>query len=125
MAKYVLSLGSNVDNAADMICKSFDFLEHHFEVVNRSAIYSTPSIKADDFSVYHNAVAEIYSDIPLNEIESMLKGYERACGRDKAIAPTRVPIDIDVVMAEGMVLRERDFNRDYFRIGYRQIDHAD
>ena len=32
-----------------------------------------------------------------------------------------VPIDLDIVMWNGEVVRQRDFNQDYFQIGWKQL----
>ncbi len=56
------------------------------------------------------------------ELNSAFKAYERACGRDEECrSKGLVPIDLDIVMWNGDVVREKDYKQQFFKIGWEQI----
>ena len=113
-----ISIGSNTPNGAVNIENAFEFIKKNFENVACSQIYSTPSVTIGDNSIYFNAVARCLSD-DIDDINQELKSYEINCGRVKG--SKNVVIDLDVVVADNEVLRPRDFDREYFKIGYFQL----
>lgn len=69
-----------------------------------------------------NAVAIGKTDITLQQLEIMCKNFEKELGRDeKAREAGDVPIDIDVVVYDGKILRETDYIREFFKIGFYQL----
>lgn len=113
-----ISIGSNLCNGAENIENAFGFLRDNYENVVCSTIYSTPSVSIGDDSIYFNAVACCdVDDIESSNID--LKAYESRCGRIRG--QKDVVIDMDIVIADGQILRPRDYDREYFQIGYNQI----
>lgn len=113
-----ISIGSNLSNGAEHIENAFGFLRDNYENVVCSTIYSTPSISIGDDSIYFNAVASCEVDgVESTNID--LKAYESRCGRIRGMKD--VVIDMDIVIADGQILRPRDYDREYFQIGYNQI----
>lgn len=71
---------------------------------------------------YMNAVLSGYSDIPFEKLNKDLKAYELKHGRDsEARRKGEVPIDLDIVKWDGLILRPRDYAADYFRKGLTEI----
>ena len=67
-------------------------------------------------------MASVDFDGDLATLEAMLKACEVMEGRTSdARAAGRVPLDIDVVIADGRVLRPDDFKRYFFRQGYEEL----
>lgn len=113
-----ISIGSNLSNGAEHIENAFGFLRDNYENVVCSSIYSTPSISIGDDSIYFNAVASCEVDgVESTNID--LKAYESRCGRIRGMKD--VVIDMDIVIADGQILRPRDYDREYFQIGYNKI----
>lgn len=113
-----ISIGSNLSNGAEHIENAFGFLRDNYENVVCSTIYSTPSISIGDDSIYFNAVASCEVDgVESTNID--LKAYESRCGRIRGMKD--VVIDMDIVIADGQILRPRDYDREYFQIGYKII----
>lgn len=113
-----ISIGSNLSNGAEHIENAFGFLRDNYENVVCSTIYSTPSISIGDDSIYFNAVASCEVDgVESTNID--LKAYESRCGRIRGNKD--VVIDMDIVIADGQILRPRDYDREYFQIGYNKI----
>lgn len=91
------------------------------ENVKVSSIYDTPALNGVD-SNYLNAVLVAMTNMNLEKTTEILKQWEISCGRtseSKLIGS--IPIDLDVVVWNGEILRERDFSCQYFRLGYNQL----
>lgn len=126
---YVLSIGSNVSEAN--VSEAIAWLNAQFVDILVSHVYETPAISSKGVecsaqSVYDNAVACVVSRFDSDSLESMLKAYELECGRDAVAREAGiVPIDIDIVMADGTVIRPWDYRQHFFKIGYAAIaQHA-
>ena len=113
-----ISIGSNLSNGAEHIENAFGFLRDNYENVVCSTIYSTPSVSIGDDSIYFNAVASCEVD-GVESTNINLKAYESRCGRIRG--QKDVVIDMDIVISDGQILRPRDYDREYFQIGYNQI----
>ncbi|MDE5799782.1 MAG: 2-amino-4-hydroxy-6-hydroxymethyldihydropteridine diphosphokinase [Paramuribaculum sp.] len=86
-----------------------------------SPIYSTLSI-TDGITPYNNMVGCINCSQDMEELGALMKRWEREAGR---IAHCKsVPLDIDIVVFDGQVVRPRDFAQEYFKTGYRALDQV-
>lgn len=119
MSEIVLSVGSNLK--AGYVEKAIAWLESVLTECRASHIYTTPAVQGYG-DPYTNAVVMARSDMDCNELNRIIKEYELSCGRDdNARAKGIVPIDIDIVVVAGEVLRLRDFNQSFFKIGYQNL----
>lgn len=116
----VIGIGSNApDREARMkegIAQLHQFLNH----VVTSEIYETVSISPRDASPFLNAVAGATTTLSRSALIDRLKEIERLAGRHEA-APGIVTLDLDLVIFNGQIIRDRDFEQAYFNIGYRQL----
>lgn len=118
---YYLSIGGNAPGSCMLLGKVCDMLEREFMVTGMSDIYTTQALNglAPD---YYNAVVRIDSPVPHDILNLRFKQMERELGRrpeDKATGI--VPVDIDIVVCDGEVVRPRDFGARHFRIGYEDL----
>lgn len=121
MNRVVISLGSNVEDRMARVAAAMTWIQSILRSSACSGIYET-----DDFHPtgrkYCNAVVAGYIDMTADEIETMTLRYERDSGRDdSARLRGDVPIDIDLVICNGRVLRANDMEREYFLKGYLEI----
>ncbi len=127
--KVTLSLGSNCGNRRALLSGAVEWLEGRLGGMEVSDFYETPALADKEgrctHPTYLNAVVRgvYYGNGPL-ALQTEAKQYEEAAGRDAA-ARVRgcVPIDIDVVISDGTVLRERDATSRFFTIGLNQLDN--
>lgn len=120
VTEVVLSVGSNDETRADRVRCAIEWLCGILTSAVASHIYPTMPVRGAKGSYVNAVVRGFTMDLPT--LETQLKQYEIANGRDaSARAAGRVPIDIDVVIAGGHVLRPRDFGCDFFRIGLDAI----
>lgn len=117
--KYVISIGSNSNDAFANVGKAIEYLCRILDEPRSSSVYTTPSIKKDG-SIYTNAVVEGFSDLDYGAVNLLLKKYESDNGRIHD-AFSKVEIDLDIVIAGNEVVREKDYSRDYFTIGFKEL----
>ena len=117
----VISLGSNLTPRQRRVEEAMHWLQEVLDGYSASSIYETPEIHGHG-RPYMNAVVEGEVSLEPDEFNRMLKRYEEQNGRDaEARSRGEVPIDLDLVVADGDILRPRDYARSFFRIGYDQI----
>lgn len=117
----VLSIGSNAPNRHDMMACCKLWLKRTFEPTACASAYSTPAINGKDAD-YLNTVAVITTTLPMAELSAVLKDYEKQCGRTPESKLLGViPIDLDIVMWNGTVVRPNDYKQEYFQKGWREI----
>ena len=117
--KYVISIGSNSNDAFANVGKAIEYLCKILDEPRSSSVYTTPSIKKDG-SIYNNAEVEGFSDLDYGAVNLLLKKYESDNGRIHD-AFSKVEIDLDIVIAGNEVVREKDYSRDYFTIGFKEL----
>ena len=122
MATYVIGIGSNAKGKLENVRDAIAWIDTLFSNVKSSSIYTTPATNGKDDD-YANAVVKCDSNDELPIIQRRLKEYEQACGRTKESKINgNVPIDLDIVICNNEILRPRDYNAEYFLIGWRQIN---
>lgn len=86
-----------------------------------SAVYSTLST-TDGITPYHNMVGRICCEPGIEELNALMKQWEREAGR--VAGSKSVPLDVDIVLFDGEVIRQRDYAQEYFQTGYRALDQG-
>lgn len=118
----VLSIGCNCGERDKVLRDALECLAAYMSDTRCSSLYETPAVGANAKGTYMNAVVRGGIREPLDVFNSHLKEIELSFGRD---AESRllglVPLDIDIVMCDGNVIRSRDFDREFFQLGYRQL----
>ena len=118
----VLSIGSNSADREAQMTNCIAWLRDNATLTKLSSVYNSPASNGKDPD-YLNAVAEITSALTPPELTKLLKDYERQCGRTpQSKALGSIPIDIDIVMWNGEVLRQKDFAQYYFAKGWNEIN---
>lgn len=117
----VLSIGSNSAEKKENVGRAVKWLEGLMENTVCSDIYETPEIHGKSVT-YTNAVVKGETTLDLIPITDITKEFERGNGRNsEARSKGLVPIDIDIVVWDGAILRPVDYSRSFFRIGYEQL----
>lgn len=118
-AVIAISLGSNSSDKYTCVATALEWLRETFQEVRSSSMYNTAPISGagDD---YCNAVAvcQCESRFTPEVVNGMLKEYERTHGRTSHT----VTIDLDLVMYDDDILRPKDFQREYFQRGFKELD---
>ena len=114
-------IGSNCGQREENVERAILWLSGMLSGFRHSSVYATPDCHGGQRE-YMNAVAIGYTALATLELEMLSKGFENANGRDQeARAKGDVPVDVDLVVFEGEILREKDFRCEFFQKGYREI----
>lgn len=116
----IFCLGGNTDSTAENMRMALSRLLPLVENATASRSYPTDpeGSAALHGRPYLNMILICDSSRPLAETETFCKALEREAGRDDAARKAGiVPLDIDIVVADGKVLRKRDFDSTFFRKG--------
>lgn len=114
-------IGSNCGDREANVSSALDWLSELLTDFRHSRIYASPDCLGG-MREYLNAVAVGKSDLSQDKLNTLCKKFEFSRGRDsKARERGEVPVDVDIVVYDGEVLKERDFASEFFLIGYRQL----
>jgi 2-amino-4-hydroxy-6-hydroxymethyldihydropteridine diphosphokinase len=118
-SEVVISVGSNVNYGN--VAKACGWLTTVLENAYCSRLYETPAVNGKG-RPYVNAVISGYINSDLDQFNMILKEYEISAGRDDSCRKAGiVPIDIDIVVFKGEVIREWDYRQTFFKIGYSEL----
>ena len=117
----LLCLGSNLDGATRLSTTRKALLSH-FPDIRFSQEMITEAIGSGFLSPFHNQVARLTTPLSAEEVRAILKGIEQVQGRlpeDKANGI--VKLDIDLLVYDDCVLKEKDLEREFVKIGLQEI----
>lgn len=121
MTSFVIGLASNTDDAEFQMEQAVQTLQTIFRKSSVSNFYQSASISGDG-STYTNAVMAGLTEMSHNELSEKLKKLELKHGRDElARREKRVTLDLDLVIWDGRIERQNDFEQPYFNRGYREL----
>ena len=95
--KAVLALGSNIGEPKENLDLAIALLNEATEVQKTSSYFVTKPVGYTDQPDFLNAVCIIESDLPAIELLNMLRGIEKAMGRERIIKWGPRSIDLDII----------------------------
>lgn len=117
----VISLGGNMPQTNSFLLEAFVWLRKYIHNIRTSEIYSTRPLNGVG-NDYLNAVVIGETELSINDVNSQLKQYEKEFGRtSESKIKSQIPIDLDIVVYGSRIIRDKDFNQEFFQIGYQQI----
>ena len=117
-----ISIGSNSNDKEKQINNCLLWIKANFDFIAVSDIYNSPATNGKDPD-YMNAVAIIKSKESHQNLVKNFKDYESSCGRtDDSKIKGEIPIDLDIVIWNDKIIRNKDYNQEYFKIGWKQIN---
>ena len=118
----VLGLGSNCGDRYMSLKSAYRRLLDILDCPVCSSMYETPAVGEHAVGSYINAVVCGVTNLPSERLDSILKNLERAAGRDEnARKRGEVPLDIDIVIYDDIVIRPRDYDQRFFQQGYQEL----
>lgn len=113
----IISLASNSGDKKSNLNRMVDEIRKQCRILRYSGEYLTDATDGTS-SPYLNAVAEIESEERADVLDKKFKEIEIMLGRDEESRRRKeVPCDIDIVEADGKILRKKDSMQQYYRIG--------
>lgn len=119
---FYIGAGSNTADGEYNVRTAIKRFEDRFGDIVYSDVYSTPSVSSGDKSTYFNAVVRVVATISAEDMAVWCKRVESEMGRTKEYGKYSVVIDLDVVVCNSEIIRQKDYDRSYFRIGFDKIE---
>ena len=117
----IVSLGSNSSDRLIQIEVAISHLKSLFENVSVSTIYESEALNGTDFP-YLNAVAIFQTQYTIEHVNVLLKEWEKQSGRTfESKLKGSIPIDLDIVVWNGNIVRQSDFSYPFFMRGYNEL----
>lgn len=112
----ILCLGSNSDCEAN-INSADDLLRRYFRSIRFSESVYTEPVGLAGSGPFLNQVALVCTDVSLEEVRLALKTMERQLGRrPESKEMGQIPIDIDLLLWNGEILKPADWEKDYVQL---------
>ena len=125
MNTLTLSIGSNSRDREWQMKHGIEWLRHTLSNARVSSVYNSLAVNGRDAD-YLNAVISASTKLSLDDAVALMKQYESVCGRTQASKLQGViPIDIDIVLWNGEVIRPADFAQQYFQRGWQELKTVD
>lgn len=122
MVKVVIGIGANCGDRENSVRKALEWLKTILIQVKCSEIYETPCVNQTGRPYMNAVVSGVFQSTGI-DLEDMLKDKERLMGRTAECKEKGdVPVDLDIVMLDGEIVRPWDYRQKFFRIGFSQIN---
>ena len=104
--KYFLCLGSNSGNREKNIETALTrMMRHGLRILSYSSLYETEPVMMPGENWFLNQVVEVYTNMTPANLMAWIKETETTMGRDLTKKLKSRVIDIDILLAEGRVIR--------------------
>lgn len=121
MLSVVISVGSNCGDRKANVEEALRWLKSLLMQTKCSPVYETPCA-LESGTPYMNAVISGFYEGVGYELNDRLKMKEHEMGRNADCRSRgEVPVDMDIVMENGEVVKEWDFRQKFFQIGYSSL----
>ena len=122
MNTIVISIGSNSRDRQWQVEHAIEWLNKHLSSTKTSSIYNSEADNHRDPD-YLNAVMAGECKLDFEKISKKVKEYETVCGRTPASKLTgNIPMDLDIMIWNGEIVRPIDFEKAYFQQGWNEIN---
>lgn len=117
MNETVICLGSNTSDGESLIAEALSRMSECFKISATSGIYTTFDEKSGQ--EYFNEVVRGLTADGEARLNSFLKQIELSLGRNlESRKAGIVPIDIDIIIFNGRIVRRQDYSKPYFTKGF-------
>lgn len=126
MNRALISLGANSPDKHRQLQQAIATIEHMATITARTPIYETPAEGSTAAAPYANALLRIVTPIPYEELRATFKHWEQEAGRTpQSKLQGIIPLDIDIVVWNDKLLKERDMHYDYMKLGMSLLEDTD
>jgi 2-amino-4-hydroxy-6-hydroxymethyldihydropteridine diphosphokinase len=103
--KYFLGLGSNIGDRIKNLKRAIELLkERNVEIIKSSSIYCTQPVDYLNQRWFYNLAIEVITELKPLQLLKSIKIIEREMGRKYYVEKGPRIIDIDILLAENMVV---------------------
>ena len=121
MSELVISVGSNYGDKVKSVEEAVSWLSSFLFDFKSSGIYKTPAVGNSSGEYINCVVSGIFSG-KTEEFNEICKVFEIESGRNEERRKRgEVPIDIDIVIADCEIVKNWDYNQEFFKRGFKKI----
>ncbi|MBR3951533.1 MAG: 2-amino-4-hydroxy-6-hydroxymethyldihydropteridine diphosphokinase [Bacteroidaceae bacterium] len=118
MTKALISLGANTPDKKQRLTDTIDAIARIAKIVANTPIYETPAEGSTATKPYANALILIETEAEYDELRATFKQWEAQAGRTpESKAQGIIPLDVDIITWNDMVIKERDMEFNYMKKG--------
>ena len=122
MATAFISLGGNVGDVAETFNRAVDLVNEEYGHVSRlSSLYSTSAVGENAGPPFLNAVAEVETFLPPDELLGGLLRIEQDLGRERTVHWGPRTLDLDLLLYGDMVVSTETLTVPHPRLWYRRF----
>ena len=122
MAKALLSLGANTPDKRQRLADAMTTIAQIAHIEAETPIYETPAEGSVATLPYANALLLIETSAEYEELRATFKEWERNAGRTpESKAQGVIPLDIDIVVWNEQIIKERDMEFEYMKLGMKLL----
>jgi 2-amino-4-hydroxy-6-hydroxymethyldihydropteridine diphosphokinase len=120
--RYLLSLGSNLGDREKNLARALSFLEQEgVKIFKTSSIYETQPVDIPSEYWFYNQVIEVEAAAGPKDFLTLIKRIEKKMGRKAEARRANRIIDIDILLAEGKVIRTEELEIPHPRMEKRNF----
>ena len=121
MVSVTISVGSNYGDRYALVENAVAWLKSILMQSTNSSIYETPCALKEGKPYVNTVIKGFYSGDAF-QLEDELKDKEIEMGRNaERRQKGEVPIDMDIVLLNGDIVKSWDYKQKFFRIGFSEI----
>lgn len=118
----LISLGANTPDKNERLAEIIVAIAQTAHIEAQTPVYETPAEGSIAAAPYANALLQITTDTDYNTLHDTFKSWEQAAGRTKeSKLQGIIPLDIDIISWNGVVLKERDMQFAYMQRGLQLL----
>jgi len=120
--QYFLSLGSNLGDRRKNLDRALSLLKKEgVEILKISSLYETQPVDFPSQPWFYNQLIEVEANVDPEAFLDLLKKIEQKLGRKRGIQKGPRIIDMDIILAEGNVIREKELKIPHPRMEKRNF----
>ena len=125
MAKALISLGANTTDKKQRLTDTIVAIAQIAFIEAQTPIYETAAEGSVSTLPYANALVLIETSAEYEELRATFKQWERNAGRTaESKAQGLIPLDIDIVTWNDHVIKERDMEFEYMKLGMKLLNEC-
>lgn len=123
MARVLIGLGANTPEKHTTLQRTIQAIDEIWHIVAQTPIYDTPAEGSVASAPYANALVVAIIDLEYETLRRQFKQWELDAGRTPEHKKSGiVPLDIDIVMWNDAVLKERDMQMNFMKKGLELLN---
>lgn len=117
MYNYIVSIGCNTDNGEETIEQAKWMMRVYFPTVLFTRTLRNPAIAmGENTHDFYNALVCVRAHMTESKVSSICKAMQLLLGNtDEKRSKGIIAFDADVVIANGKIIRQKDYEREYFQ----------